>query len=240
MSQQEVDTAVNNFNASKATVAANEAAVRQLEAQVGYARVVAPFDGILTVRNVDVGDLVNAGSSATPGTALFQMVKSDALRVFVSVPEPYAHEMKPKLTAELATMARPGTRFKGTLVRTANAIDPATRTLNIEIHVPNSTLELFSGAFAEVHFTIPARANVFTVPVETLVFRKEGLHVATVVDGRAVLKPITPGRDYGTIIEVTRGLTGDELVISSPPDSIANGQQVRVAPPPTLQARPKR
>jgi RND family efflux transporter MFP subunit len=237
VSQQEVDTAVNAYNASQATVAANVANVRQLEAQLAYARVVAPFDGIITVRNVDIGDLVNAGSSATPGTALFQMVKSDTLRVYVSVPEPYADSVKPKLVVELLLMTHAGTRFSGTVVRTARAIDPTTRTLLVEIHVPNPTLELLSGAFAEVHLSIPSPGTVFTIPVEALVFRKEGLQIATVVDGRVALKPITPGRDFGDRIEVTQGLEGDELAIVSPPDSIATGQQVRVAQQATVSKR---
>ena len=124
--------------------------------------------------------------------------------------------------------AHPGGAIKGTLVRTANAIDPATRTLLAEIQVPNPTLELFSGAFAEVHLAIPAPKTVFTIPVDTLLFRKEGLHVATVVDGKVVIKRITPGRDFGEKIEVTAGLTGDELVIQSPADSIATGDPVHV------------
>jgi RND family efflux transporter MFP subunit len=236
VSQQDVDTAVNTYSSNQATVAANTANVGQLAAQLAYARVVAPFDGIISVRNVDIGDLVNAGSTATAGTALFQMVKSDTLRVYISVPEPYAAAVTPKLPAELVLMAHPGARVNGTVVRTASAIDPTTRTLLVEIHVPNPTLELFSGAFAEVHLRIPSRSTSFTIPVESLVFRKEGLQVATVVDGHAVIKPITPGRDFGDRIEVNQGLTADDALIVSPPDSIATGQQVRISQPPSRSA----
>jgi RND family efflux transporter MFP subunit len=230
VSQQEVDTAVGSQAANRATVAANKANVRQLEQLLSYSRVVAPFDGIITARNVDVGDLINAGAGST---ALFQIAKADVLRVYVSIPEADAPFVTKGMEAELKLQAHPGGVIKGTLVRTANAIDPQTRTLLAEIQVPNPTLELFSGAFAEVHLAIPAPRTVFTIPVDTLLFRKEGLHVATVVDGKVVIKQITPGRDFGEKIEVTSGLTGGELVIQSPADSIATGDQVRVE-----QARP--
>lgn len=231
VSQQEVDTAVGSASANRATVAANQANVRQLEELVSYSRVVAPFDGIITARNVDVGDLINAGASTTPGTALFQIAKADVLRVYVSIPEQDAPFVTRGMIARLKLQAHPGGAIQGTLVRTANAIDPTTRTLLAEIQVPNPTFDLFSGAFAEVELSIPAPKTVYTIPVDTLLFRKEGLHVATVVDGKVAIKRISPGRDFGEKIEVTAGLTGNELVIESPADSIANGDQVRVAPP---------
>jgi RND family efflux transporter MFP subunit len=238
VSQQEVDTAVGSQAANRATVAANKANVRQLEQLLSYSRVVAPFDGIITARNVDVGDLINAGAGST---ALFQIAKADVLRVYVSIPEADAPYVTKGMEAELMLQAHAGGAIKGTLVRTANAIDPATRTLLAEIQVPNPTLELFSGAFAEVHLAIPAPKTVFTIPVDTLLFRKEGLRVATVAGGKVVIKPITPGRDFGERIEVTAGLTGDELVIQSPADSIATGDQVHVEQPrkphPTVSER---
>ncbi|MBX3158140.1 MAG: efflux RND transporter periplasmic adaptor subunit [Deltaproteobacteria bacterium] len=240
VSQQEVDTAVNTHKANQATVAANEASVRQLEQQLAFARVVAPFDGIITARTVDIGDLINAGSSTAQGTALFQIAKPETLRVYVSVPEAFAPAVTPHMPAELALLAHPGKRYAGTLVRTASAIDTTTRTLLVEIHVPNPALELLSGAFAEVHLKLPAPREVFTVPVEALVFRKEGLQVSVASDNRVVIVPITPGRDFGDRIEVVRGLMGDELVILSPPDSIANGQEVRAvrdAKPPAVSGR---
>jgi RND family efflux transporter MFP subunit len=231
VSQQEVDTALGSAAANRASVAANQANVRQLEQLASYARVVAPFDGIITERNVDVGDLINAGASSTPGTALFQIAKADVLRVYVSIPEVYANAVTKGMPAKLELQAHPGGEVTGTLVRTASAIDPTTRTLLAEIQVPNAGLELFSGAFAEVHLAIPAPRTVYTLPVDTLLFRKEGLHVATVVDGKVVVKRITPGRDFGERIEVNAGLAGDELVIESPADSIMNGDRVRVAQP---------
>jgi RND family efflux transporter MFP subunit len=226
VSKLEVDNAVGAFQANQATVQAAEANVRQLEKVLSYAHVRAPFDGVITMRNVDVGDLINAGSS-TPSSALFQISQSDKLRVYVSVPEAYAQSVKPGLVAVLTLAALPGRQFAGKLVRTANAIDPATRTLLVEIQVDNPNGELFAGAFSEVHLDIPRAAPVFTVPVETLLFRHEGLQLATVANGRVTLKTVTPGRDFGTTIEIVHGLTGGEAVVVSPPDSIETGDLVR-------------
>ncbi|HEX5061636.1 MAG TPA: efflux RND transporter periplasmic adaptor subunit [Kofleriaceae bacterium] len=231
VSQQEVDTAVGALQTNQGTVAANQASVRQLEQQVAFAQVRAPFAGIITARNVDVGDLINAGSSTAAGTALFQIAQPNKLRVYTSVPERSATAVTPGMAATLSLAAFPDRRVAGTVVRSANAIDPTTRTLLVEIEVPNPTKTLFSGTFAEVRLAIPTTQGVFTVPVEALLFRNEGLQVATVVGDRAVMKSIVPLRDFGDRIEVGSGLTGDELVILNPPDSIANGSPVRVAPP---------
>lgn len=229
VSKLEVDNAVGAFQANQATVQAAEANVRQLEKLLSYAQVRAPFEGVITMRNIDVGDLINAGSSNAPNAALFQISQSDKLRVYVNVPEALAQSVKPGLVASLALTALPGRRFVGKLVRTANAIDPATRTLLVEIQVDNANGELFAGAFSEVQLDIPRPGPVFTVPVETLLFRHEGLQLATVEDGRVVLKAVTPGRDFGTTIEVVHGLTGNEAVIVSPPDSIETGDRVRAS-----------
>jgi RND family efflux transporter MFP subunit len=229
VSKLEVDNAVGAFQANQANVQAAEANVRQLEKVLSYAHVRAPFDGVITMRNVDVGDLINAGSSSAPNTALFQISQSDKLRVYVSVPEAYAQSVKPGLVAALTLAALPGRQFPGTLVRTANAIDPATRTLLVEIRVDNPSGELFAGAFSEVHLDIPRTDPVFTVPVETLLFRHEGLQLATVANGRVILKTVTPGRDFGTTIEIVHGLTGGEAVVVSPPDSIETGDLVRTS-----------
>jgi RND family efflux transporter MFP subunit len=238
VSQQEVDNAVGALRANKATVEANQATVRQLEQSLDYALIRAPFDGIISVRNVDVGDLINAGSSTVPRTELFHIVQATKLRVYVSVPEGYAQATKPGLTAEVSFITMPGHTFKGTLVRTAKAIDPTTRVLNAELQVDNSTGALFAGAFAQVRISVPV-GETWRLPVETLVFQKEGLQVATVVDGKVVMKNVTPSRDHGEWIEIAAGLNGDELVIDNPSDSIANGQEVAIArPAPATQAGP--
>ncbi len=154
------------------------------------------------------------------------------MRVYVNVPQVYSQAAKPGLTADLVLSEFPGRRFEGKLVRTADAIDQTTRTLLVEIAVNNPTGTLLSGAYAEVHLKLPGATSTFTLPVTTLLFRSEGLRVATVVDGQhAELKPITVGRDYGSEIEVVAGLTGDEAVIANPPDSIVSGEEVRVAQP---------
>jgi RND family efflux transporter MFP subunit len=230
VSQQDVDTALGALRANQATVRAEQATVRQLAQLQAFEQVRAPFDGIITVRNIDVGDLINAGASATPGTELFHIVQSDRLRVYVNVPEPSSQATRPGLEAELTFAILPASRFTGTLVRTANAIEPATRTLRIEIMVDNPTGILFAGAYAQVRLKVPIERDIVTIPVAALMFRREGLHVATVSDGQAVMKAVTPGRDFGDRIEIVRGLTAADAVVVNPPDSIANGEQVRIAP----------
>jgi RND family efflux transporter MFP subunit len=228
VSEQEVDQAVSAQRANEASVNANVAQVRTLEASLDYAYIRAPFDGVITVRNVDVGDLINAGSSTVPRTELFHIVGAEKLRIYVSVPEAYARSTKPGLVTDITFIAVPGT-FRGNLVRTAKAIDPTTRVLNIEIEVDNSKGTLFAGAFAQVRLAVPA-AETWRVPVSALVFRKQGLELATVADGKIAMKRVTPGRDHGEWIEIAAGVTGDDLVVDNPSDSIADGQRVRAAP----------
>lgn len=229
VSQQDYDNAAGALAANKATVDANEANVRQLEQLVEYLKVRAPFDGTITARNIDIGDLITAGNSTTTGPELFHIVQAEKLRVFVSVPELYARSALPGLNAELSLQANPGVRFTGTLVRTAKAIDPTTRTLNVEIEVDNPGGAVYAGAFAEVHIKVPTPTDTYILPIETLVFRKEGLQVASVQDGKVELKSITPGHDFGDRIEVVHGLTASDTVIVNPPDSIATGQRVQIA-----------
>lgn len=231
VSQQDVDNAVSTVKANQATVRAQEAAVRQFEQLQAFEQVRAPFDGIITVRNIDVGDLINAGASATPGTELFHIVQSDKLRVYVNVPEPSSHATRPGLAAELTFGILPTSRFTGTLVRTANAIEPSTRTLRIEILVDNPTGLLFAGAYAQVHLKVPIGREIFLVPVAALMFRREGLHVATVSNGQIVMKAVTPGHDFGDRIEIVHGLTAEDAVVLNPPDSITSGERVQIAPP---------
>jgi len=232
VSKQDTDNAQANYAAQKATVQAGEANVKRLEQLQSFEKIYAPFTGVITARNTDIGALIDSGSSGGTRTELFHIAQPDRLRVYVNVPQVYSQAAKPGLTADLVLSEFPGRRFPGTLVRTANAIDQTMRTLLVEIAVNNPTGTLLSGAYAEVHLKLPGAASTFTLPVTTLLFRSEGLRVATVVDGQhAELKPITVGRDYGSEIEVVAGLTGDEAIIANPPDSIVSGEEVRVAGP---------
>lgn len=239
VSKQEADNAQGNYAAQNATVHAAEANVKRLEELQSFEKIYAPFDGVITFRNTDIGHLIDSGSSGGTRTELFHIAQPDKLRVYVNVPETYAPAAKSGLEADLMVSEYPGRRFPGTLVRTADAIDQTTRTLLVEIRVNNPTGTLFSGAYAEVHLKLPSAVSSFILPVNTLIFRSEGLQVATIADGqRAELKPITIGHDYGTEVEVVSGLTGDEFIIVNPPDSIVSGQQVRVVNPPAGEAQP--
>jgi RND family efflux transporter MFP subunit len=230
VSQQDVDNAVGTYNANKAIVAADEAAVQQYSALVSFEKVYAPFDGVITARNTDIGDLINSGSNANVKTDLFHIAQPGMLRVFVNVPEEYSQQTKPGLTAELKLAEFPGRMFTGKLVRTAEAINYTTRTLLVEVDVNNPSGQLLSGAYAEVHLKVPGQVSTYNLPVDTLLFRKEGLRVAIVKDGKAELVPVTPGRDSGNTIEIISGLKGNESVIENPPDSIVTGEQVKIAP----------
>src|SRR5467141_242371 len=231
VSQQDVDNAVGTYNANKAIVEADQAAVQQYSALVSFEKVYAPFDGVITARNTDIGDLINAGSNANARTDLFHMAQPGVLRVYVNVPEEYSQATTPGLTADLTLAEFPGRTFTGKLVRTAEAINYTTRTLLAEVDVNNPSGQLLSGAYAEVHFKVPGHASTYILPVDTLLFRKEGLNVAIVENGKAKLVPVMPGRDFGDTIEIISGLQGNESVISSPPDSIVAGEKVQIAPP---------
>jgi RND family efflux transporter MFP subunit len=229
VSQQDVDNAVGTYNANKAITEADQAAVQEYTALVSFEKVYAPFDGVITARNTDIGDLINSGSNANTKTDLFHIAQPGVLRVYVNVPEEYSPQTSPGLTAELKLAEFPGRMFTGKLVRTADAINYTTRTLLVEVDVNNPSGELLSGAYAEVHFKVPGQASTYILPVDTLLFRKEGLNVAVVESGKAKLVPVTPGRDFGETIEIVSGLNGNESVIVSPPDSIVSGEQVQIA-----------
>jgi RND family efflux transporter MFP subunit len=232
VSQQETDNATGALAANKATVLANQANVSRLQQLQSFEKVYAPFTGVITARKTDIGDLIDAGASGGSKTDLFDMAQPDKLRVYVNVPEAYSQAAKPGLTADLALAEFPGRRFQGKLVRTAEAIDPASRTLLVEIDVVNPTGVLLTGSYAEVHLKLPAGASSYVVPVNTLLFRKEGLRLAIVTDGKAVLTPVTPGHDFGERMEIIGGLHGDESIIVNPPDSIVSGEPVRIAQTP--------
>jgi RND family efflux transporter MFP subunit len=226
VSQQDVDNAVGTYNANKAIVEADQAAVEQYAALVSFEKVYAPFDGLITARNTDIGDLINSGSNAK--TDLFHIAQPGTLRVYVNVPEEYSRGIKVGMTADLALAEFPGRTFQGKLVRTADAINMTTRTLLIEIDVANPTSTLLTGSYAEVHLKVPAPPSTFIIPVNTLIFRSEGLRVGIVKDGKVALTAVTPGHDFGNQIEIVSGLKPDDQVIINPPDSIVTGQQVQI------------
>jgi RND family efflux transporter MFP subunit len=232
VSKQDADNAAGDFAAKQATVQSSQANVRRLEELQAFEKIYAPFDGVITARNTDIGALIDSGSSGGTRTELFHIAQPDKLRVYVSVPEVYSQAAKPGLTADLALSEFPGRLFPGTLVRTAQAIDQTTRTLLVEIRVNNPTGTLLSGAYAEVHLKLSNPTSAFILPVNALLFRAEGLRVAAVTDGRhADLKPITLGHDFGSEVEVVAGLSGSESIIVNPPDSIVAGEEVRIAQP---------
>jgi len=228
VAQQDVDNAVGTYNANKAIVEASQANVKQLQALQSFEKVYAPFDGVITARNTDIGDLINSGSTSNVKTDLFHIAQPRVLRVYVNVPEEYSRGMKVGMTADLILTEFPGRRFQGKLVRTADAINMTTRTLLIEIDVDNPTGTLLTGSYAEVHLAIPAQASTFLLPVNTLLFRSEGLRVGIVKNGKVVLAAVTPGHDFGNEIEIVSGLQSDDQVILNPPDSIVSGQEAQI------------
>lgn len=228
VAKQEVDNAVQNAAAQAATVSSAKANVGRLEQLVGYEKVYAPFDGVITQRNVDVGALIDAGAN-TPGKELFHLSSTSTLRVYVAVPEVYQLAAQPGVNATLTLAEFPGREFHGTVVRNAKAIDPASRTLLVEVDVKNPTGELLPGSYVSVHLNLPTKVQAMTVPVSSLLFRSEGLQVAVVRDGRVQLQHVTMGRDFGESVELLSGIRRDDDVIITPSDSVTSGQQVQIA-----------
>jgi len=227
VSKQDVDNATSDFAAKKAMVASAQSNVGRLEELQAFEKIYAPFDGVITARNTDIGHLINSGAGS-PATELFHLAAVQELRVYVNVPQEYSVSAKPGLKADLTLQEFPGKRFPGTLVRTADAIDQASRTLLVEVDVNNRTGELLPGAYAEVHLSVPSGAPTYILPVSALIFRSAGLQVGTVQNGdKTKLVDITPGRDMGNEIEVVSGLNAGDLVIVNPPDSLISGETVR-------------
>jgi RND family efflux transporter MFP subunit len=227
VSKQDLDNALSDLAAKQTTAQSAEENVHRLEDLVSFEKIYAPFDGVITARNTDVGQLINSGSSGGPTTELFHLAAINTLRVFVNVPQIDSPAARRGLSVDLTLPQFPGRRFSGTLVRTADSIDPASRTLLVEIDVKNPTGELLPGAFAEAHFKLPSSGRPILLPVPALIFRAQGLQVATVDDGQhAVLKSVKLGRDFGTQVEVLSGLTDNDLVIVNPPDSLIDGEAV--------------
>jgi len=230
VSQQETDEKLGDLESKNALLQAAAANVSRLEELQAFQKIYAPFDGVITARNIDIGDLINAGSNG-PGKELFHMAAIGQMRVYVEVPQMNSRSAMPGTPAELAVPEIPGRRFAARVVRTSDSMDVASRTLKVEVDVDNPQGVLMPGEFVEMHFKLPAPVNSLTVPVNALLFRSEGMSSAAVRDGRVVLLPVTIGHDYGDSLEVTSGLRPDEQIIVNPPDSIANGQKVRVVQP---------
>jgi len=236
VSQQETDVAVSGAAARRAAVEAAEANVRRLSQLQSFEKVYAPYSGIVTQRNTDIGDLINAGSSTSSNTAkeLFHIASVNQLRVFVAVPEVYAPDIHNGDTATLTLDEYPGQLFTGTVTRNSNSIDPSSRTLNVEVDVNNHNEKLLPGAYAFVHFKIPAQSREFSIPSDALLFRAQGLQVGIVRDGHVHLQSITIGKDNGKSVEVATGLSPGDKVILSPSDSLAEGQPVNIATQPAV------
>ncbi|HZY74612.1 MAG TPA: efflux RND transporter periplasmic adaptor subunit [Edaphobacter sp.] len=229
VSQQDTDNAVSDLAARNATVKAAQANVDRLKQLVGFEKIYAPFDGVVTARNTDIGQLIDSGATGGQARSLFQIAAISRLRVFINVPQIYSQLATPGLTADLTFAEFPGRRFQGRLVRTSRSIDPVSRTLNVEVDVDNAKGELLPGAFTEVHLKLRKEVPTLTVPVSALLFRQEGLRVVVAKsDNTAKLLPITLGRDFGNFVEVSTGLTGQERIVSNPPDSIIDGERLNV------------
>ena len=227
VSKQEVDNASGDLAAKKAIVASAEANVRRLEQLESFKHIYAPFSGVITKRNVDIGNLINAGN--TGSQLLFSLSQTDPIRVYVSVPEQNAPAIHAGLGAYLELTQYPGKKFQGKVVRTAEAIDPSSRTLLTEVDVPNRGGELLPGGYAQVHLQVSVTGDRLQVPVNALLFRSEGLR-AVVVDAnhKTHLRALTIGRDYGTSLEVLQGLNAADWIVLNPPDSLDEGESVKV------------
>jgi RND family efflux transporter MFP subunit len=228
VSKQEVDNAVGDYEAKAATVKSSEANVRRLEELESFKHVYAPFSGVITKRNIDTGTLINAGNGGTQ-QELFILSQTDPIRVYVSVPEMYSPSVRSGLGAFLELAQYPGRQFEGKVVRTAEAIDPNTRTLLTEVDVPNKSAQLFPGGYAQVHLQVKVAASRVQVPVNALLFRAEGLRAVVIdADHKTHLRQLTIGRDYGTSLEVLQGLEPTDWIVLNPADSLDEGLQVRV------------
>jgi RND family efflux transporter MFP subunit len=232
VSQQDVDMNNQNFEAQKANVQAASADVSRLEQLQGFEKVAAPFDGIITQRRTDIGDLINAGNGGT-GSQLFRIAKIDVVRVFVTVPEAYSEQIVDGLNATLELTELPNQHFNGSVTRNTHAIDMTSHTMTVEIDVPNPTGKLMPGAYAQVHLHLPAPARPLVVPAETLLYQAAGPQVAVVNQNHQVeLRKVALGRDFGNTVEVTSGLNEQDAIIASPPDSLVDGMKVSIQPAP--------
>ena len=241
VSKQEVDNAAGDYAAKQATVQSSQANVRRLEELESFKHIYAPFGGVITKRNVDIGNLINAGNGGA-AQQLFFLAQTDPIRVYINVPEMNAPSIKRGLGAHLELTQYPGKRFQGQVMRTADAIDPGTRTLLTEVDVPNHNGELLPGGYAQVHLEVNVNSVRMQVPVNALLFRSEGLRAAVVdADHKVHLRSLVIGRDYGTSLEVLQGLQPGDWIVVNPADSIEEGEAVNVkeTAPPVPPAQPK-
>jgi len=228
VSRQEADQATSDFSARQSALSSAQANLRRLEQLQGFEKIYAPFDGVVTARNVDIGSLIQAGDSSSPRAELFHMASTDKLRLFVPVPEVYASAVRSGDRIVVTSDAAPNQKFTGTIVRNSDSIDIANRTLNVEVDVLNSDHKLLPGQYAFVHLPIPPSNSSMTLPSNTLLFRAEGLRVGVVRHGRVELTPVEIGHDYGAKVEITAGLTPQDQVILNPSDSLAQGEPVQI------------
>jgi RND family efflux transporter MFP subunit len=240
VSKQEADEKISQSEAGDAQLQSARANLQRLRDLANFQRIVAPFDGVVTARNTDVGQLINAGSGTGP--ELFRVADTSRLRLYVRVPQTYAALMQPNLTADVEFPDRPGVKYTATLASTSGAIDTTSRTLLAQLLIDNAKHELLPGAYVEVHFALPpALRNSLKLPSNVLLFRGDGLHVATVdAQGLVSLKPVAVGRDFGSDIEIVSGVDAADDVILSPPDSLTAGTTVRVVKPAAAQPRAAR
>ena len=233
VSRQDYDNAIGTYEARKAAVQSFEANVKRLEELQRFKTIYAPFDGIITARNTDIGALIASGETAKE---LFHIASMGRVRIYVNVPQLYSRAAQPGLPADIEIRELPGRHFTGQIARTAHTIDPNSRTLLVEIDMDNPTGELMPGSYAEVHLKLPTVATALRLPVNTLIFRSEGLRVAVVRNDRVHLQPVTMGRDFGTSVEVVSGVTAEDRVVVNPPDALEEGQMVQIAPGATKAA----
>jgi RND family efflux transporter MFP subunit len=228
VAQQDVDDAVGFYDAKKAVVDADMANVQRYAALVSFERIYAPFDGVITARNTDIGDLINSGSNTAPRSDLFHIAQTGTLRVYVNVPEDYSRGIARGEIADIVLAEFPGEKFPGKVVRSADAINMSTRTLLVEIDLKNPKGTLLTGSYAEVHLNIPVEVPTYLIPVSALIFRSSELQVGIVRDGKAVLTNVMPRHDLGNEIEIVNGLKANDEIIVNPPDSLVSGQTVQM------------
>lgn len=230
VTQQDADNAAGAFEARKASVESARHNVDRLQQLEGFTKIYAPIDGVITSRNTDVGALIDPGSSGGVARELFHVASTGRLRLFVNVPERYSRVARKGMSADLTLAEFPGRRFTGTLVRTAESIDVSSRTMLAELQVDNSKGDLMPGSFAQVHFKLPTAVSAWTLPVNALIFRANGVRIAVVrPDSTVAMTPVSLGRDFGTEVEILGGVGADSRVVVSPPDSLVDKQIVRVS-----------
>jgi RND family efflux transporter MFP subunit len=232
VSQQDTDTFVNQAAATASTVKSAQANLQRLVELQAFEKVYAPFDGVVTAREVDTGQLISSGSGQSAGTELFHMQALGTLRVYTNVPQLFSQTMKRGMKVELTFPEYPGKSFPGILVRTSDAIDPVSRTLLVEVDVDNRAGQLMPGALAQVHFKTPSASSTYIVPASALIFRREGIQVATATEGSdgavAHLVPVIIGNDDGATVQIVSGLKASDKIIQDPPDSLIDGEKVTV------------